>query len=190
LFNENFSIKFGRQVLAYDNDRILGSLDWAQQGRSHDLALLKYADSTLQIHVGAAFNQDSSTPEYAKLTSTYYSGVNNYKTMQFAWLHKDFQSGNFSLLFLNNGVQAGPDTASTVNFSQTLGGIVQKKAGKIKLQGEFYQQLGKNGGGKDLNAQLIAANASLPLGAVNLTVGGDYLSGTPHDEGSDRSFNP
>ena len=38
---ENISTKLGRQVLSYDDQRIMGGLDWAQQGRNHDAVLLK-----------------------------------------------------------------------------------------------------------------------------------------------------
>lgn len=191
LFNEKISVKLGRQILTYDNDRILGSLDWAQQSRSHDLALLKFSDSTWQLHIGAAFNQDAQTPEYAKLSSTYYTGVSNYKTMQYLWFHKEIRSGNFSLLLLNNGVQTGPDSASSVAYSHTLGGIFQKKLGTIGFQIEAYQQFGENAGGKAINAQLLAVNAAIPVGKAKLTVGADYLSGTSHDESDiDHSFNP
>jgi hypothetical protein len=33
---EAFSMKLGRQEVIYDNSRIFGNVDWAQQGRSHD----------------------------------------------------------------------------------------------------------------------------------------------------------
>lgn len=191
LFTDHFSMQLGRQFLAYDNDRILGSLDWAQQGRSHDLALLKYADSTWQLHIGAAFNQDAGVPEPVRLASTYYTGVNNYKAMQFAWFHKDFSGAELSLLLLNNGLQAGPDSASIVYFSQTAGGIASKKIGAFQLQAEFYQQFGKNGAGQPVNAQLVATSVSVPLRKVKLSLGVDYLSGTAADEGGvDRSFTP
>ena len=38
-FNDRMSLRMGRQALDYDNARILGDLDWAQQGRSHDALL-------------------------------------------------------------------------------------------------------------------------------------------------------
>ena len=34
------SLKVGRQELLYDDSRLLGNLDWLQQGRRHDAALL------------------------------------------------------------------------------------------------------------------------------------------------------
>ena len=87
-FGAGSSIKLGRQELDYDNARILGNLAWAQQSRSHDLVKYEYQGETgFKLHLGAAFNQEfvNAPAEPARLFGTFYSGVNNYKTMQFAW---------------------------------------------------------------------------------------------------------
>ena len=36
IISEKFSLKLGRQTIAYDNERIFGGNAWAQQARSHD----------------------------------------------------------------------------------------------------------------------------------------------------------
>ena len=41
-FTEKISLKAGRQELVYDDHRIFGSVGWANQARSHDVALLKF----------------------------------------------------------------------------------------------------------------------------------------------------
>ena len=51
-FNEYWSTKLGRQVLSYDDQRILGGLDWAQQGRFHDAALIRYNKDSFKIDLG------------------------------------------------------------------------------------------------------------------------------------------
>jgi hypothetical protein len=53
------SLKIGRQELNYDDVRLIGNLDWLQQGRRHDMALLKTIHKGWQIDVGYAFNQNS-----------------------------------------------------------------------------------------------------------------------------------
>ena len=53
------SIKVGRQELSYDDVRLIGNLDWLQQGRRHDMALLKTVHKGWQIDLGYAFNQNS-----------------------------------------------------------------------------------------------------------------------------------
>ena len=68
----SLSLKLGRQELSYDDERIFGSSNWDQQGRSHDAALLRY-DGLLRIDIGAAFNQNER-----HLSGTYYN-LHNYK---------------------------------------------------------------------------------------------------------------
>ncbi|MDX1938629.1 MAG: alginate export family protein [Flavihumibacter sp.] len=53
------SIKIGRQELIYDDVRLIGNLDWLQQARRHDMALLKTVHKGWQIDLGVAFNQNS-----------------------------------------------------------------------------------------------------------------------------------
>lgn len=54
---DNLSLKVGRQELIYDDSRLLGNLDWLQQGRRHDMALLKMMHRGYQADFGVAFNQ-------------------------------------------------------------------------------------------------------------------------------------
>ncbi len=185
--SSKWAVKAGRQELNYDNARFLGNLGWAQQGRSHDALLLTFKDSSgTQLHVGGAFNQNVPF-EPGKLASTFYSGVNNYKTIQYAWLHKDIGNSNFSVLVFNDGRQAAD---STMNFRQTYGFFGNTKVGSVKLQGELYYQGGKNGGGTDVSAYMIALNATLPTKITPLTIGFDYLSGTEATDDKDKSFAP
>ena len=56
---KNFSLKIGRQELLYDDSRLLGNLDWLQQARHHDMALLKTVHHGWQVDIGYAFNQNA-----------------------------------------------------------------------------------------------------------------------------------
>lgn len=56
---DNLSFKIGRQVLNYDDARLLGELDWAQQARRHDAAVLKALHKGWQLDLGAGFNQNN-----------------------------------------------------------------------------------------------------------------------------------
>jgi len=55
---DQLSLKIGRQELLYDDVRLLGNLDWLQQGRRFDMALLKAVKRGWQIDLGVAFNQN------------------------------------------------------------------------------------------------------------------------------------
>ncbi len=55
----NLSVKVGRQELNYDDARLLGNLDWLQQGRRHDIAVIKGMHKGYQFDLGFAFNQNT-----------------------------------------------------------------------------------------------------------------------------------
>lgn len=186
------SFKIGRQELVYDDHRILGSVAWAQQARSHDVVLFKYAnESKLQFHAGLAYNQDNSSPN-----DPMYNVAKNYKTMQYMWLNKATDQINFSLLFLNNGIQGVKDNGEgKVNFSQTLGPRLVYKADKVNASGAFYYQTGKIGGGEgtDVNAFDFLADVTFKVSdKVALVAGYELLSGTDQNSTDNeiKSFNP
>jgi len=68
---DKFKFRFGRQIISYDNQRILGGLEWAQQGRRHDAFLFLYEDPKKKSKLHAA---DSTT--FAKQT---LGAVGSYK---------------------------------------------------------------------------------------------------------------
>lgn len=191
LFTNKLSLKIGRQQLAYDDERILGTLDWAMQGRRHDLALLKYVnDSLLTVHAGFAYNQDK---EQSK--SNIYFQKANYKSMQYIWLFHQFKKANISALFLNNGLQytetdtAGKVTYGAQYFSQTAGVRTSLNFGKISSIIYFYYQSGKNAAvvkadkhPKDLSAYDVSAEITYkPITQLAITLGAELLSGTSQD---------
>ena len=135
---ENFSLKFGRQEIVYDDQKILGNLDWLQQARRHDAVILKFANKGWITDLGAAFNQNGmlntnsiyngTPPNIATATTTtvtsaapYTAGTNGigtmYKSFQYAYLGKKFFFGNASLLFFK-------DDFSKYNLVSTKTGTV------------------------------------------------------------------
>lgn len=58
------TLKIGRQELIYDDVRLIGNLDWLQQARRHDMALLKTVHKGWQIDIGYAFNQNTDAFGY------------------------------------------------------------------------------------------------------------------------------
>jgi hypothetical protein len=115
---KNFTLKIGRQELLYDDSRLLGNLDWLQQARRHDAALLKFEHNGWTIHLGGAYNQNAerkSNTIYNGVPTGYTAGTNGmsalYKSMQFLYLGKKFNFGNATFL-------AFKDDFSKYHFSQ------------------------------------------------------------------------
>lgn len=68
-----FAVRIGRQELVYDDQRLLGNLDWLQQGRRHDAIVFKLLNNGWQADLGAAFNQNTDAFNY---NGTYYTPAN------------------------------------------------------------------------------------------------------------------
>lgn len=68
-----FSVRIGRQELVYDDQRLLGNLDWLQQARRHDAIVFKLLNKGWQVDAGAAFNQNTDAFNY---NGTFYTPAN------------------------------------------------------------------------------------------------------------------
>lgn len=158
LFSKMFSLKAGRQEIIYDDHRIFGSVDWAQQGRSHDAAILKInPNDNNRIDVGLAYNALGET-----LYRQDYMN-NNYKTFFYVHYHGKFGKFGISALALNNGMpyQSLDSTASMINgyfsekvtYSRTVGPRLSFENNLIKTNLAFYSQFGNRTviGGSEFN---------------------------------------
>ncbi len=188
----NVMLKLGRQEIIYDDSRIFGNVGWAQQARSHDLALLKYYKQNSKLDVGFAFNQDGEN-----LTGTTLTTPNTYKAFQYIWYHKDWSNFNASFLFLNNGMQfidaLNADNNET-RYSQTLGTHMKYGKGKFKLTGNFYYQFGKDVIDNDLSASLLGLDVNYKVSNKTfLGVGAEIQSGNDGgapSNGENKAFTP
>nr|WP_321410345.1 alginate export family protein [uncultured Carboxylicivirga sp.] len=185
--DQSFSIKAGRQELAYDDQRILGSVGWAQQARSHDIVLFKYRGD-FNMHLGLAYNNSS-------LNNNFYNGPDAYKAMQFLWLNRKGESYTASILLLNNGVPYWKNDIQTeqgIRYSQTLGTHIQTKLAGIDLTGNLYYQLGKDVTNRSISALNVSIDGTFALSdKANIGGGYEHLSGTDQTETEyNYSFNP
>ncbi|MDR2497170.1 MAG: alginate export family protein [Tannerellaceae bacterium] len=185
-------LKLGRQSLVYDDDRILGSLDWNTSGRFHDALKMGYENPNNKLHLILAFNQNDE-----KVTGgTYYApGAQPYKAMQTLWYqYIANKSFNLSFLLMNLGLESGnsTDQKTVVKNLQTLGTNISWQPGALQLYGTFYYQAGKTVADKDVDAWMAALNASYSFTpAWKITLATDYLSGNDgKDPDAYTAFNP
>ena len=189
--NQKSVLKLGRQVISYDDQRIFGGVGWAQQARSHDAAVFVFQDSSFTGHIGIAFNQDRP-----RLFTTLYTVPKNYKALQYVWLHKDWKALKGSFLFLNNGLQVIKANGDfETNYSQTVGGRLGWKEGKIGANIAAYYQSGTNGDTLDTKIKAFYLGADISYAAsdnLNLITGIEILSGNdkPITNGENNAFNP
>ncbi len=156
---ENFKIKLGRQILKYDNQRILGATNWNNIGSQHDVLVLKYKNNPFQSHFGLAYNNEiGSMP-----TESYYP-LPYYKSLAYLWLNHRF-SENLSVSSLTVAdVNAKPDTKDTYFARITYGSTIKfRPATPLKLNGGFYLQNGKNPSGTLVEAYMASLRADYQL---------------------------
>ncbi|GAB2763133.1 alginate export family protein [Salinimicrobium soli] len=191
-FNENWSAKMGRQVIAYDNERIFGGLDWAMQGRFHDAAILKYETEDFILDLGGAFSQENPGNEGNVYKIT---GFFTYKSMQYAYLKKTWGSSSASFLFLNTGFQdlneLDLEASEGVYYRQTTGSYFQFPVQQLNFSGSVYYQFGKANSDTDLSAYQASLEATYKPGSTLYGLGLELLSGTDQDGASENnSFFP
>lgn len=176
-FSPDFSLQAGRQELVYDDHRIFGNVGWAQQGRSHDVALFKY-EKGVKFHLGIAHHEN------ANITNNFYDGPDAYKDLQFVWLNKTWNKNSLSLLALNNGVPVMEGTEQVSRYSQTVGGRFSTALKSVSLAANLYYQTGKMVTGREISALNFLIEASVKNG---FTAGYEYLSGNSYDK-TDKNY--
>lgn len=191
-FGTGFFAQLGRQTLSYDDERILGGLDWNVAGRYHDALKLGYADKVNQLHLILAFNQNK---EKTKGGTYYYDGAQPYKNMQTLWYHytADGLPLNASLLFLNLGLETGEAATETshTRYLQTFGTYITYKPQSWDMQAAFYYQTGKNKSAQSVSAFMASVKAAYAFDKQwSVSLGYDYLSGNDGKGDKFKAFDP
>ena len=178
--------QIGRVALSYDDERIIGTNDFATAAKSHDVARVGYEGHGHKAHVILAYNQNG---ENVYSGSYYVGGSQYYKTMQTVWYHYDVP--NFplgaSLLFMNLGLQSGEPNKKynepSTEYQQMYGGYLNFHPKHLTIEGSYYRQGGElvNDVMMDhspIKAWMASAKATVqPTDKYGFEVGYDYLSG-------------
>lgn len=199
----NMSVKVGRQEISYDDQKILGGLDWLQQGRRHDAIIFKYSNKGWIFDAGVAFNQNkeqnvgtvyngsNTAGSLPATTITYPAGTNGigtmYKSFQFAYLSRKFYFGDISLLYFkddfNRYTSAGTPAVKTYGesvWSRNTSGVYFNvmPTRKLNLTGSAYYQGGHDKDGKSISAKMASITATYQAGRkLFIGPGVDFLSG-------------
>ena len=199
---KNLTLKIGRQELVYDDVRLLGNLDWLQQARRHDAALLKFEHKGWSIHLGAALNQNAerkSNTIYNGTPTGYVASTNGmgamYKSMEFLYVAKKLQFGNASFLAFNDNFSKFHFAPADVNKATpiyehetwkryTIGGNLFGTAfRKLGFALSAFCQGGHYREGTELNEYLLSASFTYAVGRkFSIGPGIDMTSG---NNGSD-----
>ncbi len=205
-----FSFKVGRQEIVFDDQRLIGNLDWLQQGRRHDAGIFKYYTPDWNLQAGVAFNQNkenSSGTIYSETPPGNYTANTNgsamYKSFEFGYASRRLNHGNISfLIFSDQFNKYKVDSLNIKSFDNgswtrlTTGFYLNNRFNKWVLTASAYYQAGRTPADQKLSAALLSANiihdfsAKFSAGTgLDFTSGGnsgttshafDPLYGTPH----------
>ncbi|MHA4846258.1 alginate export family protein [Flavitalea antarctica] len=207
---EQLELKIGRQELILDDHRLVGNLDWLQQARHHDAAIVKYTRGKWEAQGGVAFNQNkensSGTIYNATSPGNYPTNTNGgsmYKSFEYMHVSRKLPAGAVSALFFSD--QFNKYTLDSVknkvwskgSWSRfTTGLYFTNVFNRISLTGAAYYQGGKTSDNQALSATLLSASMLYKFDkrfsagpGADFTSGGksgstshafDPLYGTPH----------
>lgn len=184
----NFSIRIGRQKLAFDNQRLFAQNDWRANAGSHDALNFRYGSENLTSDLAFAFNQTSERVFGTDFTPT---GFTNYKTLGVHYLrYKVTPNWVLSTINAADGYQ---DAIFKEKIYQrfTDGGRVEYENGGIYATFSGYYQSGKNATGKTIKAWYIQPEIryTIPKSLV-VRLGAEVFSGQDATKKStiDNSF--
>ena len=181
--------QIGRQVLSYDDERIIGANDWAMAALSHDVLKLGYEGYGHKVHAILGFNQNA---ENITGGTNYFDGAQPYKVLHTLWYHYDIPKTPLgaSLLFMNIGLQAGekenPESLTNpakTEYQQLIGGYIAYHPKNWSFEGSYYHQFGttieqESQKGIKLDAWMASIKAQYQATKqVGFVAGYDYLSG-------------
>lgn len=185
----DFFAQVGRQQLSYDDERLLGTLDWNVAGNWHDALRLGYEHNAMKTHAVITLSQSAEN-----VRGHYqYSGGMPYKALALLWWHQDFdvQPVGISLLALNLSTEAGSGGKSNTRHMQTLGTHITYRPQDFELATSFYWQMGENQAGKSVAAFMASIYGSYDVNPLwSARAGYDYLSGNDGRNTNQHAFNP
>ena len=188
--NNGLFMQVGRQILSYDDERILGASDWNVAGNSHDALRLGWESPEHKVHVIGAFNQMSENNR----DDLYYGGPMPYKNLIGAWYHYQArtQPVGVSVLGLNIAQERKKTETvdSRVEYMQVAGTHVTYSPMDFTFSASAYFEFGHTLEGRDISAYMASGRAQYNGDIVGGFLAYDYLSGNNGRNTNQHAFIP
>ena len=193
-FSPEIYLKVGRQVLSYDNERLVGETDWGMAGRSFDALKLGFnLGKKSQLETVVTYNNDGKIKYSADGQVLYdiLDGAEKTKSMQLVHFKTQWTQTQFSAIAMNNVVQT---KEGSHNLLTTVGVNARYLVNSsFDIAGYAYYQFGKNTLNQTKNAYDVSVDFNVkPTQFWISTLGTEWLSGTAYTENADqnKAFSP
>ena len=178
------TFKIGRQILQYDDQRILSSRGWNDYQVKYDAFLFIFKDSLNKIDLGLSLNNETNKNIYPD---------DKYKTVDFIRYERIFNNLTLSAISVITG-KTTSDTTETIYLKGIYGLNINYKYldSKVRLTGYYQNNLDTKI--EKVSAHCISLYFTQKLNSIiQLGAGIDYLSGQNEKNGSayqntDHSF--
>ena len=170
---QNGLIKIGRQLWAYEDERIFSLRNWNQSQVKYDALLFQHTGKKIQVDLGLSWNNELDNFLYDQ---GYPS--NRFKTINFLYLKKKLNDWLYlSGMAIASGVTKA-DTSNIIYLQGTYGLYLGINKGNLKALASGYYQNGRNRKGLNTSAYMFSAKVDYLI-ADKFTIGAgiDYLSG-------------
>lgn len=190
VLDSGVSLKIGRQEIIYDEHRLLGNINWIQQGQSHDAAL---ADFSLgELAVTAFVAQTIANDTHPTLAAQVYTAAGNNFESFFGGLRATYKLGDNGdritpyYYFSQDPANTSGTVASRYDNLHTAGAYFLKHFGGFRFRFDGAYQFGKFGVGttatarQDVQAYMLTGALGTDVDIAHgggITLWYDYLSG-------------
>lgn len=171
------ALKIGRQAVALGGQRLIGAVEWTQQGRVFDGLRLSLAPSWGKVDVVAIQLAEASSAQFSH--DAYLAGI--YATLggvkKGGRPQGDAPTGDLDMFGLYDK-EAGASTTDRVTLGLRLAG--QRAAYAYRVEGSYQTGTRR---GEDVAAFMFGGRVGRPFGRLKLDLWYDYLSGDsdPYD---------
>lgn len=182
-----FKIKIGRQVLKYDNERLIASTNWNQIGAKHDAVKFSFTSKGWQMDFIGAVNQSGNSLN----KSPYVLFDKFYKNLGVVWIKKSWENFSLANLSVIEGLREDARSAN-INHRFTSGIVAITDLKNTQIQSRFFYQGGHKSNGLAVSAHWINLELTQKLDEQFSVIGGlDLYSGneSPNSTtGDDNAF--
>lgn len=169
--SKNTSFKIGRQKLFYDDEILLSTRNWNQNGIVYDAFLFKQSFDDWTLHACLSLNNDKAN----KFGNLYNPG--KMKTLNFLYVSKEIDSNiKLSAIGMLTGFNQA-DSTEIIYAKGTFGGTVKYKDESINAFGSGYFQTGKNNKGREVSAYYAGLEGYYKFGFLSAGAGMKIFSG-------------
>ena len=164
------SIKTGRQLFKYDDQRILASRNWNDYQITYDALLFQFNDKINRLDVGLTWNSET--------TKSFIYPDEKFKVFDFIRYEREQNNFNLSVIGLLTGNTIN-DTTESIYLRGTYGLNLNYMKDDFKIITSVYYQNSLNNFGQNINAYCfsISTKQNIFQKKASIGIGLDYLSG-------------